>query len=130
MSHHEIEACVIRAKEGNQEDLLKVLEQYKPFIYKAANQTSIRSCDTYDMLQIDCIEGSENLEEAIINSVRFEGLRSAVAELPKNEMELIIIVYFSGASLKANAEKKQITYFQAIQKKNRILEKLRSRIIF
>jgi RNA polymerase sigma factor (sigma-70 family) len=176
MTHHEIEACVIRAKAGNQDNLLKILEQYKPFIFKMANQFNIKSCDTYDLLQIgyiavinsvmkyktgshtfstyaynsiknafkytarknasfgkalsintefiDCIEGEENLEDSIISSERLEEVRSAVAKLPEDEMELIIMVYFSGVSLTAYAKRKQVDYFEAFRKRNRILEKL------
>lgn len=52
MNHNEIEACVIRAKIGSQEDLLKILEQYKPFIFKTAKAFNIKDFDTYDLAQI------------------------------------------------------------------------------
>ena len=52
MNHHEIEACVIRAKAGNQEDLLKLFDKFKPFIIKTAKQFYIRNHDIYDLLQI------------------------------------------------------------------------------
>jgi RNA polymerase sigma factor (sigma-70 family) len=61
MNHHEIEACVIRAKSGSQEELLKLLEQFKPFIIKTSRQFNIRNHDIYDMLQIGYV--------AIINAV-------------------------------------------------------------
>jgi RNA polymerase sigma factor (sigma-70 family) len=55
MNHNEIEACVIRAKKGSKEDLLKVIEQFKPFIYKTANGFNIKNCDINDLAQIGCI---------------------------------------------------------------------------
>jgi RNA polymerase sporulation-specific sigma factor len=186
MNHHEIESCVIRAKSGNQEDLLKILEQYKPFIYKTANQFNIKNYDTYDLLQIgyislinavtkyktgsytfssyafnsiknafkytarqnskyaedlslnipvdtegpittefiDCIEGDENLEEHLISSEKTREVRNAVAKLQEDELELVLMVYYSGASLKTYADKKGITYLQALVRRNKILQKL------
>jgi RNA polymerase sigma factor (sigma-70 family) len=61
MNHHEIEACVIRVKKGYQEDLLKILEQFKPFIIKTAKQFNIRNFYLYDLIQIANI--------ALINAV-------------------------------------------------------------
>lgn len=55
MNYIEMEACVIRAKSGNQEDLLKLFEQFKPFIMKTAAKFYIRNHDIYDMLQIGYI---------------------------------------------------------------------------
>lgn len=55
MNHQEIEACVIGAKSGNQEELLKLFNQYKPFIYKTANQFNIRNHETHDLIQIGYI---------------------------------------------------------------------------
>lgn len=55
MNHNEIEACAIRAKKGSKEDLLKVIEQFKPFIYKTANGFNIKNCDINDLVQIGCI---------------------------------------------------------------------------
>lgn len=61
MNHSEIESCVAIAKEGNKEELMKILEQYKPFIIKTAKDFYIRSCDVNDLLQIGYI--------ALINAV-------------------------------------------------------------
>lgn len=55
MNHNEIEACVIRAKTGIQEDLLKILEQFKPFIFKTAKAYNIKDFDIYDLAQIGYI---------------------------------------------------------------------------
>jgi RNA polymerase sporulation-specific sigma factor len=186
MNHHEIEACVIRAKSGSQEDLLKLLAQYKLFIFKTANQFNIRNYDFYDLLQIgymalinalikyrtgshtfscyafnsiknafrltarqnfkykhdlslnipvdtdadvstdfiNCIEDDKNLEEHIVNSERIRELRGALARLSEDELELVLMVYYSGATLKTYAEKKGISYYQALVKRDSILEKL------
>jgi hypothetical protein len=51
-------------------------------------------------------------------------LIKAASKLPSKEMELIIIVYYSGASLKIFAEKKRMNYGQAVRMKNRILKRL------
>jgi RNA polymerase sporulation-specific sigma factor len=187
MNHYEIETCVIRAKTGNQEDLLKILEQYKPFIFKTARQFNIRNFNNYDLVQIgyialinavikyrtgshtfsgyafnaiknslrytarqnkkyaedlslnipvstnssvttefiDCIEDFNNLEESIIKSENMKAVRHAVAKLPEDELELVLLVYYGGSSLKTYAEKKGISYLKAVTKKNKILDKLR-----
>jgi RNA polymerase sigma factor (sigma-70 family) len=52
MNYYEIESSVIGAKNGNKEDLLKVLKQYKPFIFKTARKFNIRNHDIYDLEQI------------------------------------------------------------------------------
>lgn len=186
MNHFEIEASVIRAKNGNKEELLKVMEQYKPFIIKTASGYSIKGFDMYDMVQIgyvtlinavakyrvgsntfstyafnsiknafrytarqnlkkagelslnaplegsfehgtefiDFLEDPGNLEEEIIKREELLKLRKAVSRLPMDEMELIIMVCYTGASLKTYAEKKGLEYQQAVRKKNRILDKL------
>ncbi len=187
MNHHEIEACVIRAKSGNQEDLLKLLEQFKPFIIKTAKQFNIRNHDLYDLLQIgyiaiinalakyrtgshtftcyamnsiknafrmsarknlrhseelslntqfatnseayaefiDCIKDDTDIEEEVINTDTLKRLRKAVSKLPEDELELIVMVYYNGISLKTYAAKKHISYYLAKKKRREILEKLR-----
>jgi len=186
MNHYEIEASVLRAKKGNGEELLKILEQFKPFIFKTARQFNIRNYDMYDLVQIgyvtlinavakyrsgshtfssyafnsitnnlrciarnnskhdeelslncpineaidsgtefiDCIESLENVEEEIINEEILKELRKAVSKLPADEQELIIMVYYSKCSIKTYAEKKGLSYLQAVRKKNRVLGKL------
>jgi RNA polymerase sporulation-specific sigma factor len=52
MNHAEIETCVIGAQKGNQEELLKLLEQFKPFIYKTAKTFNIKNYDINDMEQV------------------------------------------------------------------------------
>lgn len=186
MNHYEIEACVIRAKNGNREELLKLMEQYKPFIFKTARSFNIIDCDLYDCVQIsyvalinavakyrvgshtfssyayqaiknalkctarknnkhdrelslnipldsngnsntefiDCIDSEKNLEEDILRMERIKEVRKAISKLPEDEMELVIMVYYSNCSIKTYAEKKGLTYLQATRKKNRVLEKL------
>lgn len=186
MNHYEIEASVIRAKNGNREELLKLLEQYKPFIFKTARSFNIIDCDLYDCAQIgyvalinavakyrtgshtfssyayesiknalrctarknskhssnlslnaplnpnestdtefiDCIDSLKNLEEDILKAERIKEVRRAVSKLPEDEIELVIMVYYSGCSIKTYAEKKGLTYLQATRKKNKILDKL------
>jgi RNA polymerase sigma factor, sigma-70 family len=186
MNHFEIEACVIRAKNGNKEELLKILEQYKPFIFKTAKGFNINGYDIYDLVQIgyvalinavakyrtgsntfstyaynsiknafrytgrtnlkhqgdlslnapvneaennttefiDCIESEDNLEEDIVKLEGTREIRKAVSKLPSDEMELVIMVYYSGCSLKTYAEKTGLSYQQVTRKKKRILKKL------
>jgi RNA polymerase sporulation-specific sigma factor len=188
MNHFEIEACVIRAKNGNKEELLKLMEQYKPFIIKTAKGFNLKGYDMYDLVQIgyvalinavskyrtgsntfstyaynsikntfrytargnnkhegelslnapldseegsgtqfiDFIEAPEDFEEDILKREEILALRKAVSKLPSEEMELIIMVYYSGASLKTFAEKKGLNYGQAVRMKNRILKRLSS----
>lgn len=187
MNHFEIEASVIRAKNGNKEELLKVLEQYKPFIIKTASGYSIKGFDMYDMIQlgyvtlinavakyktgsntfstyafnsiknafryalrqnfnqcqdmslnapldsgaeagtefIDFIESEKDFVEDIIKREELLELRKAVSKLPFDEIELIVMIYYTGLSLKKYAEKKGLSYQQAVRKRDRILRKLR-----
>ena len=185
MNHYEIETCVIGAKNGNEEDLLKVLKQYKPFIFKTARKYNIKNHDIYDLEQIgymavinalakyrtgsctfstysyeciknafrytarqnskhkselslnsavdpfgmnaeyiDCIDSLENLEETILNSEEASEMKKAVSKLPAQEMELIMMVYYRGDTLKDYAEKKGMTYYQASKKKDLVISKL------
>ena len=188
MKHYEIEASVIRAKNGNREELLKVLEQFKPYIFKTAMGFNIKNHDMYDLVQIgyvalinaiakyitgsntfssyaynsiknefryaarqnskhnnemslnnridlygdsntefiECIESFENLEEDIIRAEKIKEVRKCVAKLPADEMELVIMVYYSKCPFKTYAEKKGLSYLQATRKRDRILEKLSS----
>lgn len=73
---------------------------------------------------IDFIEAPEDLEEDILKREEILQLRKAVSRLPFEEMELIIMVYYSGTSLKTFAEKKGLSYGQAVRMKNRTLKRL------
>ncbi|WP_163195550.1 sigma-70 family RNA polymerase sigma factor [Clostridium thermarum] len=55
MDHYEIEAAVIRAKNGDQAELLKLMEHYKPFIIKTARRFYIKNYDLHDLIQIGYI---------------------------------------------------------------------------
>lgn len=185
MNHYEIETCVIGAKNGNKEDLLKVLKQYKPFIFKTARSYNIKNYDLYDLEQIgyiailnalrkyrtgsctfstyayeciknafrytarqnlkhqgelslnsvvdpygmateyiNCIDSLEDLEETILQSEEASEMKKAVSKLSSHEMELVLMLYYKGVTLKDYAEKKGMTYYQASKKKNFVLGKL------
>jgi RNA polymerase sigma factor (sigma-70 family) len=187
VNHSEIETCVIGAKNGNKEDLLKVLNQYKPFIFKTARTFNIKNYDIYDLEQIgymsiinalskyrtgsctfstyayvsiknafrytarqnlkhekelslnaavdpfnmskeyiNCIDSLENLEEDVLNSEEASEMRRAVSKLPAQEMELVLMLYYKGVSLKDYAAKKEIPYHQAFKKKAIVLSKLQN----
>lgn len=191
MNHYEIEACVIRAKNGNKAELLKLLEQFKPFIFKNAACYNIKNYDLYDLVQIgyvslinavakyrtgsntfssyayntvknkfrntarnnirnntelslnsplnanedptsefiDYIEAPGNLEDDILSASEIRVLKKAVSKLPSDEMELIIMIYYSGMSLRAYSKKTGLSYQQTVNKKNRILKKLSKCVI-
>ncbi|MFL0246219.1 sigma-70 family RNA polymerase sigma factor [Candidatus Clostridium stratigraminis] len=186
MNHHEIETCVIKAKTGNTEALLKLMEQYKPFIFKTAKDYNIKGFDVYDLAQlgyitlincterykigshtfssyafnaiknafryaarqnnkyaeeyslnapvqnddfegseyIECIASTVNIEEDLIKLEDNKRLKGAIAALSEAELEFVIMVYFSNITVKTYAEKKGLSYIQAIRFKNKILEKL------
>lgn len=187
MNHFEIETCIIGAKNGNEDDLLKILEQYKPFIFKTARKFNIKNYDISDLEQIgymaiinalakyrtgsctfssyayesiknafkytarqnskydkefslnlaadpysttteyiNCISSPEDLEENILNSEETSEIKKAVSKLSPQDMELVLMVYYKGISLKEYASKKGITYYQASKKKDLALNKLGS----
>lgn len=51
MNHYEIEASVIRAKKGSSEDLLMLIEQFKPLIFKYSGALRMAHFDTSDLIQ-------------------------------------------------------------------------------
>lgn len=55
MNYEEIEDHVKLAKQGNSENLAKLLLQFKPFIFKTAKQFNIKNYDKYDFVQIGYI---------------------------------------------------------------------------
>ncbi|MFL0267921.1 sigma-70 family RNA polymerase sigma factor [Candidatus Clostridium radicumherbarum] len=191
MNQNEIEACVIRAKSGSQEDLLKILEQYKPFIFKTAKAFNIKNFDTYDLVQIayvtiinvvlkykigshtftsyalnaiknelkytarknsrynqelslntplneaddnynefiDWLEAPETIEEELLKLEKSKELREALARLSEEELELVIMVYYNKVSIKTYAKKKGLAYTTAINRKNKILGKLKGLMV-
>lgn len=190
MNYNEIESSVIRAKTGNTEDLLKLIEQFKPFIFKTAKEYNIKGFDIYDLSQIgyitlinavekykigshtfssyaysaitnafkyaarnnkkaaeefslnvqvpnnecpgteyiDIIDSLENIEEDIIGIENNRELRKAIAALPEEELEFVIMVYYCNVTVKTYAEKKGMSYNNAIRFKNKILEKLKKEV--
>lgn len=52
MNFNEIEQTVIEAKNGNMEAVLKLIEQFKPFIFKQAVKFKVKNMDTFDLVQI------------------------------------------------------------------------------
>lgn len=61
MNYYELEACVIRAKNGSKAELLKILEGFTPIIMKNAKIVKIRDYDFYDLVQLGYV--------ALINAV-------------------------------------------------------------
>lgn len=185
MNCYELEGCVLRARNGNKAELLKILEQFKPLIIKNAKSIYIKNYDFYDLIQIgyvelinavasyrkgsftfaayaakaiknsyinylrvnscwelslntpingeagaglefiDTIEGTEAVEDGIIGAENIKELRKEISRLPSDEMELVIMLYYSGIPIKVFAEKKGLTYQQAYRKRDMVLKKLR-----
>jgi RNA polymerase sporulation-specific sigma factor len=55
MDHLELEACILKAKSGDKTEMGKILEQYKPFIYKTAKSYNVKNHDINDLVQIGYI---------------------------------------------------------------------------
>ena len=52
MNHLEIESCVINAKSGDSKDVEKLLNQFRPFIFRTAKTYNIKNYDLNDLSQI------------------------------------------------------------------------------
>lgn len=97
MDYFEIETCVAKAKSGSEEELMKIIEQYKPFIIKTAKEFNIRNCDTHDLLQIGYMAiinavdkyktGSNTFSTYVFNSVK-NALRYTARQHSRFEAEL------------------------------------------
>lgn len=61
MNYSEIEACVIEAKMGNKEALHNLVEQFRPFIFKTAQNYTVKNHDLHDLSQMGYL--------AVINAV-------------------------------------------------------------
>jgi RNA polymerase sporulation-specific sigma factor len=82
MNHNEIETCVIRVKSGIEEDFGKLMNQFRPFIYKTANSFNIKSYDIEDLVQLGNIAlmkavlkykvGSHTFSSYAYNSIKNE----------------------------------------------------------
>lgn len=109
MNHNEIEACVIRAKQGSKEDLVKLTEQFRAFIYKTANSFNIRNYDTEDLFQMGCIAvikavlkykiGSHTFSSYAFNSIKNE-LKYAARSNAKASKDLSINTAVDDSGLK------------------------------
>ena len=188
MDYKQIEQCVVKAKQGNNEAILMLLNQYKPFIFKTANKYYIGYLDIYDLVQtayvalinaidkyklgsntfssyafqtisnaildltrrnirhndnvslnekisdegnaefIESLMSQTDIEDDFIKIENFNELKSALSTLSEDEFELIFLVYYNGVSMKVYAERKNMEYFSAIRKKNKILKKLKIEI--
>jgi RNA polymerase sigma factor (sigma-70 family) len=52
MNHLEIEACVISAKCGDSKEMEKIINQFKPFIFKTAKTYNVKNYSIDDLSQI------------------------------------------------------------------------------
>lgn len=191
MNYREIENSVTGAKNGDSQELNKVLEQYKPFIYKTAKQYNLKNYDLNDLVQIgymalmkavvkyrtgsntfstyafnaiknelrytarqnnrhnedlslnspvntsgnakieyiDCIESKDNLEDHILKSEKISEVNNVVSKLPSDEADLVSMIFYNKNSIKNYAEKKGLSYLQAVRKKNKILKKLNNQLL-
>lgn len=99
MNYNEIETCVIRVKSGSEEDFSKLMNQFRPFIYKTANSFNIKSYDIEDLVQLGNIAlmkavlkykiGSHTFNSYAFNSIKNE-LRFAARANAKIGNELSI----------------------------------------
>jgi RNA polymerase sigma factor (sigma-70 family) len=55
MDYKEVEECVIRAKEGSKEDVLKLINHYKGFIHKTATEFYVKNYEIDDLMQVGYI---------------------------------------------------------------------------
>ena len=187
MKHYEMEAAVRRARSGNKEELIKILDSFKSYIYKTASKYSIKNYDMYDLLQVayvalinavakyrvgsntftsyamisiqnamkltlrnngnssselslnapmtsedgdsieflEMLQNDEDIEEKVIKTLQYGHLRKALAKLPADEQELVIMVYYNRCPLTVYAKKNNISYITALRKRDRILDRLK-----
>lgn len=190
MDFYEIESAVEKAKSGDMEAMLNLIEQFKPFIFKQSRLLNVKNMDMYDLVQIgyitliksvdlyktgghkfssyvykaiknnlkyalrtncktngevslnapiaydeaasdefmDIIDSDYNLEESFFKNERRKEVKKLLVELPENELELIIMCYYNGFTIKKYAEKKNINYLTAVRFKNKILKKLKTQL--
>ncbi|MBW6411659.1 sigma-70 family RNA polymerase sigma factor [Clostridium weizhouense] len=80
MEYKEIEKLVLKSKKGDEESLLKLMVQFKPFIFKTARDFNIKNYDTFDLVQIGYIalinavdkynEGSNSFSSYVYTSIK------------------------------------------------------------
>lgn len=73
---------------------------------------------------IDCIEDGSDFEKDILNAKSMMELKLALEKLSAEEMELVIMLYYSKCSQKAYARKKGLDYYEAGKRKKKVLNKL------
>lgn len=190
MDFNEIETAVGKAKSGDMEAVLSLIEQFKPFIFKQARTLNVKNMDTYDLVQtgyvalikavdlykignhkfscyvyrsiknnikyalrtnsktnsevslnapiacdetssgefIDIIDSDYNLEEYFFKNERRKELKKLLSKLQEDELELIIMCYYNGFTLKKYAEKKGLNYLTVVRFKNKILKELKTEL--
>ncbi|MCM0648171.1 sigma-70 family RNA polymerase sigma factor [Clostridium swellfunianum] len=133
MNHNEIEACVIRAKSGSEEDFGKLMKQFRPFIYKTANNSNIRSYDIEDLVQLGNIAlmkavlkykiGSHTFSSYAFNSIKNE-IRCAARINAKigNELSINAPVH--------NADSQEVEYVDFLEDPDNLEEDLIKRESF
>jgi RNA polymerase sigma factor (sigma-70 family) len=52
MNHLQIENCVIHAKSGDSKEMEKIIEQFRPFVFRTAKSYNIKNYDINDLSQI------------------------------------------------------------------------------
>lgn len=84
MNYNEIESTVAQARIGDMEAMLKLIEQFKPFIFKQASSFHIKNMDTYDLVQIGYIALIKAVEKYNLGKKSFS---SYVYSAIKNNMK-------------------------------------------
>lgn len=74
---------------------------------------------------INNLDSKFNLEEFFFKNEKVKELTRLLSKLKEDELELIIMCYYNGFSLKAYSEKKNISYLKVVRLKNKIFKKLK-----
>jgi RNA polymerase sporulation-specific sigma factor len=86
------------------------------------NRTCIEDNEGSEL--INSLAAIENLEDRIVSNEKARELKRVVSKLPEAEAELVIMIYYNGVSLRNYADRKGISYQQALRKRDYILMKL------
>jgi len=84
--------------------------------------------DNADLELMDSICGEDNVEDPFFHKENLRTLRSILKELEADELELIIMLYYSNYTLKRYSQIKNINYITCMRKRNKILSKLRGKL--
>lgn len=97
MDYKEIEECVIRAKEGSKEDVLKLINHYKGFIHKTAVEFYVKNYEIDDLMQVGYMAvlkaisryklGSNTFSSYVMSTIR-NAVIYIVREISKGGFEL------------------------------------------